>query len=389
MSATVAPIRLAVVGTGSFAQSFIPLFQAHPGVGEVVLCDLDAAKLAQNREKYGIARGLPSLDAVCESDVDAVALFTQNWLHGPQAVQALRAGKHVYSAVPPGITREEIADLVRAAQETGRVYMLGETSTYYPAVLYARARFLAGDFGEIVYGEAEYYHDFDHGLYDVMRSRGGDRWREVAGSPPMHYPTHSTSQIMAVTGAFATHVSCQGFVDRHADGLYRPEVNRWGNTFSNESALFRMSDGSSCRINEFRRMGHPGAVRMSLYGTEGGIEESIAGVWWVGRDRAACVSLEERLALRERDGFRSIAPVHPIERLPETFRGLTSGHAGSHQFLVDDFARACRTGETPLNHVWQAARYALPGIVAHESAVRGGELLPVPDHGEGTNRCHR
>jgi predicted dehydrogenase len=27
-------------------------------------------------------------------------LFTQNWLHAPQAVQALNAGKHVYSAVP-------------------------------------------------------------------------------------------------------------------------------------------------------------------------------------------------------------------------------------------------------------------------------------------------
>lgn len=375
-------IRLAVVGAGAFAQSFIPLFKAHPGIAQVVLCDRDAEKLRQSAERHGIARRLPELSAACESDVDAIALFTQNWLHGPQAVQALRAGKHVYSAVPPGITQEEIEAIVRAVRETGRIYMLGETSTYYPAVLYARQRFLAGDFGEIVYGEAEYYHDFDHGLYEVMRWRGGDRWRETAGSPPMHYPTHSTSQILAVTGARMTHVSCQGFVDRHEDGIFGADANRWGNRFSNESALFRMSDGSICRINEFRRVGHPGAVRMSLYGTRGGIEESLAGTRWVTKERGECLSLDEILACRGVDGFPGLASVHPAARLPREFVGLPSSHSGSHAFLVDDFVRACLTGETPPNNAWQAARYALPGIVAHESAVRGGELLPVPDLGD-------
>jgi hypothetical protein len=36
----------------------------------------------------------------------------------------------------------------------------------------------------------------------------------------------------------------------------------------------------------------------------------------------------------------------------------------------------------PPNHVWAAARYALPGIAAHESARRGGERLEVPDLGD-------
>jgi hypothetical protein len=35
-----------------------------------------------------------------------------------------------------------------------------------------------------------------------------------------------------------------------------------------------------------------------------------------------------------------------------------------------------------MNQVWDAARYAVPGILAHESAVRGGELLEVPDFGD-------
>jgi predicted dehydrogenase len=388
-------VRIGIVGVGSFAQSFIPLFKAHPLVEEVVLCDLDAQKLRQNCEQHGIARSCPSLDALCETDVDAAAIITQPWLHAPQAIQALRAGKHVYSAVPTGISVTEITELVRTVESTGRIYMLGETSTYYPAVLLCRQRFARAEFGRVVYAEAEYYHDWDHGLYEVAKWRGGERWLETAGSPPMHYPTHSTSQIVSVTGARMTHVSCQGFVDEHEDGIYQPEANRWGNPFSNETALFRMSDGSCCRVNEFRRCGHPGTVRMTMLGTEASFEQNAAGALWLtkrGRepldDLLACRDLPAQPSggmerVTAADGtHRGVSPLHPVGRLPREFLGLPNGHAGSHQFLVDDFVRACATGKIPPNNVWQAARYAIPGIVAHESAVRGGELLAVPDLGD-------
>jgi predicted dehydrogenase len=374
------------VGVDKFARAFIPLFQAHPLVDEVVLCDLDATKLQEASRRYCIARILPSLDAVCDSDLDAAVIITQNWLHGPQAIQALCAGKHVYSAVPTGITIEEIEALVRTVEQSDRIYMLGETSSYYPAVLYCRQRFTAGDFGHVVYGEAEYYHDWDHGLYRVMQGRAGDRWREYAGLPPMYYPTHSTSQIVCVTGARATHVSCHGFVDRHADGVYRPEVNRWRNTFSNETALFTMSDGSSCRINEFRRIGHPGAVRMALFGTQASFEHNRAGAVWLTKDPTQQQRLDDLLAARgvtTRHGtYPNLSAVHPVARLPKEFAGMPTGHAGSHQFLVDDFVRACVEGRHPPNNVWMAARYAVPGIVAHESALRGGQLLEIPDFGD-------
>jgi hypothetical protein len=67
---------------------------------------------------------------------------------------------------------------------------------------------------------------------------------------------------------------------------------------------------------------------------------------------------------------------------PREFDGAWNGHLGSHQFLVDDFVRACAEGRQPPNNVWLAARYAVPGIVAHESAARGGALLDVPDFGD-------
>ncbi len=399
-------IQVGIVGAGAFSQSFAPLFIAHPLVDRVVLCDLDADKRSLAAARFQISDTSPSLDALCESGVDAVCLFTQNWLHGPQAVQALEAGKHVYSAVPPGISVDEIEKLVAAAAVSDAVYMLGETSYYYPGVLYCRKRFAKGDFGRIVYGQAEYYHDWDHGLYDVARWRGGENWRETAGIPPMYYPTHSTSQIISVTGARMTRVSCQGFRDVHEDGIYAG--NDWDNPFSNQSALYSMSDGSVCRINEFRRVGHPGCVRMGLQGTEGGFEQTAAGASWLRKDGTRVESLDDLLACTGRSGqpgsdskgsdpkgsdpmgkvtasdgtHLGVSAVHPVERLPEAFAGLPNGHAGSHQFLVDDFVMACVNGTTPPNSAWDAARYMLPGLTAHESALHGGALLPVPDLGD-------
>ena len=103
------------------------------------------------------------------------------------------------------------------------------------------------------------------------------------------------------------------------------------------------------------------------------------------KERGETLRLDEELAttgVETADGvFNGMAKVHPVERLPREFAGLPNGHAGSHQFLVDDFVKACVSGEQPPNDVWAAARYALPGIVAHESAERGGELLAVPDLG--------
>jgi predicted dehydrogenase len=52
----------------------------------------------------------------------------------------LRAGKHVYCAVPTGRTVDEVRDLVQAVEDTGLIYMMGETSYYYPSAIYCRQR---------------------------------------------------------------------------------------------------------------------------------------------------------------------------------------------------------------------------------------------------------
>jgi predicted dehydrogenase len=391
-------IRIGVCGTGAFAQSFIRLFQAHPLVEEVVLADLIPERMEASAEKFGTTRTCNSLDELCESDVDAIAILTQRQLHGPQAVQALKAGKHVYSAVPIGQTVEEVRAIVKTVEETNLIYMMGETSYYYPCSIYCRERFRKGDFGEVVYGEAQYFHDMSH-FYEPFQRSGGKEWKQVAGIPPMHYPTHSVSMIVSVTGAHAMSVSCLGFRDSHEDGIFQVGANLWDNVFSNEVALMEMSDGSSARISEFRRIGCVGksSVLMSLYGTLGSYEENTISQAWATNNRQDLTNLSELLTCGKlpvdpsrsdedntvlEEFYSGVSKVHPVKRLPRKYTGLPNGHQGSHQFLTDDFVKALATGTLPPNHAWAAARYCIPGLVAHQSAECDGERLVIPDLGE-------
>ena len=415
-------IKVGMCGTGAFADCFIPLFKAHPDVDSVVLCDLDAEKLKKKCEQFEISESYPSLDALCETDVDAIAIITQHHLHGPQAVQALKAGKHVYSAVPSAISMEEITKLVKTVEETELIYMIGETSYYYPCTLLCRDKFQKGEFGQIVYSEAEYIHDYVHGCIALSKWRYGDEWQQMFGMPPMFYPTHSTSMIISTTGAHVTHVCGMGVEDHREYKLppkdeeekeyrsgdyYAREDNFWKNPFSNETMLCKMSDGSIMRTNEFRRAGHTGTSGMSMIGTDGSYEQQInptgkgystkAAIWLNKNlddrldvsDLIACEGVADADVGGDMDKVtgtdgthEGASKVHDLSRLPKEFLGLPNGHAGSHQFMVDDFVKACVSGKTPPNNVWDAARYLIPGLIAHESAMNGSVLMEVPDFGD-------
>ncbi len=398
-------LKVGIIGVGAFAREFIPLFMAHPQVDEVGVTDVVPERVTRAQSDFGIRTAYGSEAEMLAADIDAVAIFTQRHLHGPSAIRALKAGKHVYCAVPAAVTLDELHQLTELVAQTGLTYVLGETSYYYPSTIFCRRRFRAGDFGRFVYGEGAYYHDMAHGFYEAFQHSGGAEWKRAAGFPPMLYPTHSTSMVLSVTGARVTSVSCLGYLDRHEDEIFRVGANDWDNPFSNQTALCRTSDGGMLRVNEFRRTAGPrgphGGVIGSIYGTQGVLEQnSRHSIWWEHEESAtteaellkrftcdkAYIRTEEWLE-RQRTGaqeefFSGKAPEHPTDALPPSFTGLLDGHMGSHQFLVHDFCRAASAGKQAPNNIWDAARYNAPGIVARDSALAEGEMMPVPDFGE-------
>ena len=391
---------IGVLGAGQFGGQFAHLFKLHPGVSAVYVADELADRAIAAQEHWGLDGVKDSFQSLLESDVEAIAIFTQRWTHGPLVEQALRAGKHVYSAVPMAISEEEISRIIDAVKETGNVYMMGETSYYNPATVYARQQNSAGKFGRVFYSEGDYVHDMDLGFYDAYQYSGGDRWKETASYPPMLYPTHAIGGVLGAVPSHAVSVSCVGVKDDRGDGVFDREVSMFGNDFSNATALFELNDGGVMRTNEMRRVGYPSHIRESrfrFFGTEASFEQLAKVTVW--QDKHSVQDISEQLETRPsiplddpslanvapelRDAFVSgLAPVHDSERLPEEFLGAPNGHEGSHHFLVDDFVTAVNTRTVPPVNAWVAARFTLPGIVAHESALRGGERLPIRDFGD-------
>jgi predicted dehydrogenase len=236
-------ISVGIVGVGQFGRHFIRLFRDHPDVHRIALCDLNAERLAHAAREFGVTETYSSLDEICRSDLDALAIITQHWLHAEQAIQAMESGKHVYSAVPPAYAREpeqtlELCDrLVETVRRTGQLYILGETTFFRPETIFCRQKAQEGAFGRFVYAEGEYFHDISHGLFEVLRNRWGDQFgRDKTGDPPMYYPTHSTSGVISVMGAHMTEVSAQGYI--YPDDEWHRLDTIWGNPFCNEVALF-------------------------------------------------------------------------------------------------------------------------------------------------------
>jgi hypothetical protein len=130
---------------------------------------------------------------------------------------------------------------------------------------------------------------------------------------------------------------------------------------------------------------------MSIFGTEGSFEQQVGYSSWATKSDFDVVTdlistfsdVENPRSIKP--GFVSeglwnggFAAVHDRSRLPNEFQGLSNGHGGSHQFMVDDFVMdAVGQRKAPMN-VHDAARFTAPGIVAHESAQSGGVKLEIP-----------
>ncbi|MDD6884133.1 MAG: Gfo/Idh/MocA family oxidoreductase [Eubacteriales bacterium] len=392
-------MTLAVIGCGEFAKCFVPLFKAHPMVEKVYVCDKIPEKAQKYREEFDVET-IDSLETVLSrKEIDSIAVFVQRHLHGPVVKAALAAGKNVYSAVPMASSVDECREIVKMVEKTGLTYMMGETCVYYPCAMFCKQEYEKGTFGKFVYGESQYYHDISHFPEDFRKDKPS------SAVPPFYYPTHSTAMILHATGAHVVKVTGVGYRDTEPDTPYQEGANPWNNPFSNEYSLMQLSDGSVARVNECRRIGYkaPSSCISGFYGTQGSYQFSnaqhlITSLTKQGvrlRDVSDEVNPVPMTAAKGEENFKERVANHewqwtdpsPVQeaelaRLPEAFAGLTSGHMCSHALLVDDFCKAVYRHELPRVNAWQAARFTIPGLVAHESAMRGGELMDVPDMGD-------
>jgi hypothetical protein len=180
----------------------------------------------------------------------------------------------------------------------------------------------------------------------------------------MRYPTHSLAFHIGVTKERVTSVSCQGLEDRAK--ISRLKSNPYKNPFFNEFALMRTDKGHMIRHNECRQIAAFESERAQWFGEKGTLLMARQGIFpdtWqprYGKPEPA-----------------KIPNYWMSEMLPPNMRH-ESGHGGSAVFISAEFVNAVLEDREPTVNVYEALAMTVPGIVAHQSALKNGETMKAP-----------
>lgn len=339
-------IRVGIVGYGvcQFGAAFG--FQDHPNVTVAAVSDLFPDRCAALAKACRCSKTYPSLEELVKDDsLEAVFVATDAPSHARHCKLVMQHGKHVATAVPAVFGSIEDADeLLEAVKSTGRKYMMFETSAFHDECHAMRQIYRAGGFGKLVYSEGEYWHD------SVSQIPSYREWR--VGLPPQWYPTHSSAYYVCVTGGSFTEVTCMGMPS--VKDAFQPGKNRYKNPFGTEIALFRTSEGGMSRMGVSWDTHVPGVETGRVYGQRG----YMTGMRYTG-DEKNLPDLE--------------CPALPPSVQP-------GGHGGSHGHLMNEFVTAILEDRKPLVDIIAALNLTVSGVVAHQSALRNGENMKIPQY---------
>lgn len=349
--------RVGLVGVGR-GSGYGKLFAEEPRCEIAACCDLSPQALERFQKELTLpdSRCFTNFADFVKSGLDIVFVGTPMPVHAEQTAAALEAGCAVLSEVTASSTIEGCKQIVEAVRRTGGTYMLAENCIYWHFVSEWKRWVADGRLGEIVHAECEYLHPIPDLIFD--RKTGQRKWR--FNRAPLHYCTHSLGPVLEITGDRI--VRACGIGQGHR---VLPEAPIGG--IDMQIALFETARGMTIKMLRTSVLPRKPAIHFySMHGTKGYIESSRLGI---GKPGLLYVDGEMQ-APKEID----VPASDPS--LPESARA--GGHGTAEYSLVQDFLRVLERGEKPRLDLTRAMEMSVPGLIAHESAMRGGVWMDVP-----------
>lgn len=373
-------LTVALVGL-SFGGFFSEIYKEHPDVERVILFDTDKVREENLCRRLGITEHYDTFeDILKDPDIDAVHLVTPFTMHEEQTIAVLEAGKHCACTVPMGLTVEGLKKICELTKKTGKNYMMMETTLFTYQFFYAQQMLRGGEFGKVQFLRGCHYQDM---------TKWPDYW---IGLPPMYYSTHAMSPISVIAGSRIESVNCFG------SGTMNPEYHKnYGNPYPVETAVLTYENGLKAEVTRsLFETAREYIEGFHVYGSKksfefGGIDSAKPTVSTLippveGNRGCTCETVEidlpgfaeslpesiQRFAI----GGGDFDPLNPHKSWGENWG---AGHHGSHPHMVHEFVRSILEERKPLINEVFAANITAAGILAHESAMRGGEKIEIPE----------
>lgn len=314
-------------------------------------------KCKEDYERNGVKDFLcfDNIEDLLKSDIDAVYIATDKPLHTKHTVMALEAGKHVLSEIPVIETLEEVKILRDAVKSHPELkYMAGENCFYWHFIQEWKKMHKEGRFGDILYAESEYLHATHPD--EIKPYVPENHWRRYNSA--ITYLTHNLGPLLYIMDDYCVSVSCMA----PDAARYNPHSKR----DENGIAIFKTAKGAVIRIFIGFGMYVGYDHNFALYGTRGSI------------------LTDKTKPLEEAHSFAKLYDVpNTFEKFQEIPVKLSEtddvyGHGGVDAKMIRDFIKCIIEDTEPPIDVDMGIRISLPGIIAKESAKRGGELLEIP-----------
>jgi 2-hydroxy-4-carboxymuconate semialdehyde hemiacetal dehydrogenase len=140
-------IKVALAGAGAVGIKHLDGIKLIDGVEVVSLVGRDLEKTKEVAAKYGIAHTSTNLaDSLALKEVDAVILCTPTQMHASQAIECMKAGKHVQVEIPMADSLKDAQAVVATQKQTGLVAMCGHTRRFNPSHQYVHKKIEKGEF---------------------------------------------------------------------------------------------------------------------------------------------------------------------------------------------------------------------------------------------------
>ena len=361
--------NVAMIGLG-FGAEFIPIYQKHPNANVYAICQRNVEKMNKIGDHFKIEKRFTNYaDVLKDPNVDFVHINSPIPDHAWMSLEALKAGKHVMCTVPMATTVDECKQIVEMVKKTKLKYMMAETVVYSREFLFIKEMYTKGELGKIQHLAASHPQDMDG---------WPAYWEKMI---PMHYATHVVSPCLGLVNGSAEYVSCFG------SGTVRDDIaKKSGNKFAVESCHIKIKDSDI--VAHIWRFLYDVARQyresFDVYGTKKSFEWTLVE----GEPHVLHTAKKPEHEIPSKvtvPDFAHLLP-EPIRQFTRSIQDAEhlsfiqgGGHGGSHPHLVNEFLRALIDNRDPWPNAVQSANWTCVGICAHDSAVKGGAIVKLPE----------
>lgn len=364
-------ITVVIVGMG-FGKEFIAIYQKHPNIKAVGICTRNENTLNELKNKFNLDDDLcfTNFDDVTKrDDVDAIHIVTPVPEHARMTLASLNANKHTACTIPMAMTVEDCTAIVEAKRKANKVYMMMETALYTREFLYGLKLAETGELGRIQFVRGSH-------IQDMSMEGWAEYWK---GFPPMLNGTHAISPLLRINNTKAESVVCHG-----SGKLSEDLAKRYNAPYAVETATFKLKNSDVVAeatrslfdvVRQYRESYDVYGDKMSFEWEQLQDENHVIFDGGENAERIDVPDTDELLI----EPIKHFTKREKIDDPNHVSFLQGAGHGGSHPHLVQEFVAAIVEGRNSAVDADVAANYTCAGICAHESAMKGGVRVEIPD----------